>query len=124
MSKKELLFSVTAKDCRWDYFVGQGNGGQNKQKTNSAVRCTHVASGAMGTSQEERSQDLNKRKAFVRMAETKEFKLWHKLETAKRLGKLADIEKVVAEQMSESNLRVDVHDEAGRWVEVKSEDLK
>ena len=45
-STRQLLFSVTANDCDWSYTRGTGNGGQKKNKTNSAVHCKHRASGA------------------------------------------------------------------------------
>ena len=50
-----ILFSVTAKDCRWDYFRGSGKGGQKSNMTSSRVRCTHKESGAVGQSDETRS---------------------------------------------------------------------
>ena len=53
---KKLLFSVTAADCRFDYYRGSGKGGQKRNKTSSAVRCTHIASGAVGASDDTRSQ--------------------------------------------------------------------
>lgn len=41
------------------------------------------------------------------MAQTKEFKNWHKIECAKRLGLLNDIEKILDEQMSDNNLKIE-----------------
>lgn len=41
------------------------------------------------------------------MAESKEFKAWHKLECARRLGQAIDIEKSVDEMMREANLKID-----------------
>jgi len=64
MKEKEILFSVTASDCRFDYYSGTGAGGQARNKSLSAVRCTHIASGAVGKSEEERSQKQNKITAF------------------------------------------------------------
>ena len=116
MTKKELLFSVTAKDCRWDYFRGHGKGGQKRNKTSSSVRCTHMASGAVGTSQDERSQSKNKSTAFGRMANTKQFKLWLQLETSKRMGIQEQIEEAVEKAMQEKNIRVEIK-ENGRWKE-------
>ena len=49
---KTLLFSVTAGDCKWDYYRGTGSGGQKKNKTSNCVRCTHTASGAVGKSED------------------------------------------------------------------------
>ena len=76
---KELLFSVTASDCDWSYTKGTGAGGQKRNKTSSAVHCTHRLSGAHGYSEASRSQLDNKRDAFVKMVQTEEFKQWHPL---------------------------------------------
>ena len=40
---KELLFSVTAADCDWQYIRGTGPGGQKRNKTETKVRCVHRA---------------------------------------------------------------------------------
>ena len=72
MDEKKLLFSVTAKDCRWDYYRGSGKGGQKRNKTSSAVRCTHTASGAVGKAEDTDSQVKNKKLAFTRMAKSNE----------------------------------------------------
>ena len=79
---KEILFKITAKDCKWDYYRGSGKGGQKKNKTSSAVRCTHKASKAVGRAQDTRSQKKNKGLAFRRMFETKEFQNWLRMEIA------------------------------------------
>src|ERR1035437_8145808 len=76
MKKRTKMFSITAEDCQWDVFRGSGDGGQKKQKTSSGVRCTHEPSGAIGKSTESREQSQNRRKAFLRMTETAEFKSW------------------------------------------------
>lgn len=72
---RELLLSVTAKDCEWDYFRAGGKGGQKQNKTSSGARCRHRASGAVGESREERSQLQNRKKAFRKMAESEKFKV-------------------------------------------------
>lgn len=116
---KELLFSVTAADCDWSYTRGTGKGGQKKNKTSSAVHCTHRPSGAHGYSEATRSQLDNRRDAFRKMAESKEFKTWHKLETAKRLGQLADVDEKVAREMR--NIKVEIKDD-GKWTAVDKDD--
>ena len=112
---KELLFSVTAKDCRFDYYKGSGKGGQKRNKTSSAVRCTHLDSGAVGQSDDTRSQHSNKIMAFSRMAETKEFKAWHTLEVSKKLGILDRINDYVDKEMNSQNICVEFKTN-GLWV--------
>lgn len=111
----EILFSVTANDCRWDYFRGTGKGGQKRNKTSSGVRCTHKDSGAVGVSDDTRSQHQNKRIAFQRMAETAAFNAWHKMECARRMGKAAQIEDAVNEAMRPQNIRVEYRNADGKW---------
>lgn len=119
---KQLILSVTAKDCRFDYFKGSGTGGQKKNKTSSAVRCTHVASGAVGQSQDGRSQLHNKQTAFVRMAGTQKFKNWLRVETARRMGMEDEAQRKVELSMRESNLKTEIRVD-DKWVEVKPSEL-
>ncbi len=64
---RELVWSATKKDFRVDTFRGQGPGGQHRNKTDSAVRITHIESGLSAMSQSERSQRVNKSIAFRRL---------------------------------------------------------
>ena len=73
---RELIFSITLKDCEVQTFRCGGPGGQKQNKTSSGVRVIHRDSGARGESREHRSQLQNKKVAFRRMAETPEFKRW------------------------------------------------
>ena len=116
MTKRELLFSVTASDCEWSYTKGSGNGGQKKNKTSSAVHCAHQPSGARGYSEASRSQLDNKKDAFVKMVGTKEFKSWHQQETWKKLGVLDEIERAVKDGLQPANLRMEIKIN-GKWVE-------
>lgn len=59
---------------------GSGKGGQNRNKRDTAVRIVHRASGAVGESQEERSQLQNKRLAFRRMVAHQKFQTWLRLQ--------------------------------------------
>lgn len=104
---RKLLFSVTIKDCRVDTFRAGGKGGQHQNKTETGVRVVHEPSGAVGESREEKSQLLNKRKAFRKMAESKKFKLW-----ARTRG-LEPIDDVVDRQMEDKNLRIEGRGESG-----------
>lgn len=80
---RELLFSITKKDLRIETMRASKNGGQRGDKVETAVRITHPASGAVGFSQDERLQKDNKRMAFRRLVQSKEFVNWLKMEAAK-----------------------------------------
>lgn len=113
---KTLLFSVTAKDLKFVATRGSGPGGQHRNKVATAIRCIHESSGAVGYACDERSQYRNKKTAFRRMAESKKFQDWIKIEAARVSGQQAEIEKQVQEQMQPHNIKCEVHDENGLWV--------
>lgn len=112
---KELLFSVTAKDCDFEVMRGTGPGGQKRNKTESKVRCTHRDSKATAYSDISRSQHENRRDAFVKMVNTPEFKKWHKLETMRRLGTLAEIEETVEKELRKVKVEGIID---GKWTEI------
>lgn len=111
----ELIFSVTASDCRWEYYRGSGAGGQHRNKTSSAVRCTHEPSGAVGQADDTRSQHENRRLAFSRMAKSGEFQRWLRLEAARRTGKLLAAQEAVDRAMTPGALRIEGKTDKGTW---------
>lgn len=115
---KRILFSVTRDDCDWQAFRAGGPGGQHQNKVSSAVRCIHRASGAVGESRSERSQHINKQIAFRHMCESLKFKIWHKIETARRLGRKS-IDEIVDESMAVKNIKVEIRSDSG-WTETVS----
>lgn len=59
---------LAARDLHFDNYRASGPGGQHVNKTNSAVRVTHLPTGLTAQAQEERSQLRNKTLAVARLA--------------------------------------------------------
>lgn len=68
------------KDIKIDKMRASGPGGQHVNKTESAIRVTHIPTGLIAVAQEERSQYLNKKLALSRLSEKlKQFDISKKL---------------------------------------------
>ncbi len=63
----ELSDERLMQECRVENYRASGPGGQKRNKTSSAVRITHLASGVCAIGTESRSQHDNRRKALARL---------------------------------------------------------
>jgi peptide chain release factor 2 len=84
---QEINIEIREEDLKMDVFRASGAGGQHVNKTSSAVRLTHIPTGLVVASQQERSQHKNKQTA-LKILKNK----MYQLEAAKQAAKKAEMD--------------------------------
>lgn len=120
---RDLILSLRKSDFVVTPFKSSGPGGQHRNKTATAIRIEHPASGARAEATESRSQDQNKKAAWKRLRETETFQAWLKRAIAeasltnqqKRALEEATLRRVEA-QMQPKLILIEVKDDNGNWV--------
>ena len=97
---EEINIEIRDEDIRMDVFRASGAGGQHVNKTSSAVRLTHIPSGIVVSSQQERSQFKNKATA-MKMLKNR----LYKLEAERQAKKKAELDATKADVSFGSQIR-------------------
>ena len=105
----EIEIVVNTDDIRWDVFRASGAGGQHVNRTESAVRVTHIPTGIVAECQQDRSQHRNREIAMTMLKSR-----LYQLELRKRQAEQDKIEAGKSKIEWGSQIRSYVLDD--RWV--------
>ena len=115
--KGKLLFSITKKDFKLEYFSGSGAGGQYRNKHQNCVRLYHPGSGVRVTGQSNRNRIANLREAFHNLVSHPTFRLWLNRRINEVVTKETIKEKVEKLIIQTENLKIE-YKVKNKWEEV------
>jgi peptide chain release factor 1 len=75
--------AISGEDCNLEVYRGSGNGGQNRNKTSTAVRLRHKLTGIVVESEDSRSQWENRQRAMAKL--TRILNDQHEVEVAQKI---------------------------------------
>lgn len=104
-NRKHVL-TLTKKDFKVTYYRASGAGGQHRNKTDSAVRITHIETGAQEYCETHRQQGKNKAEALKKFKNNPKFMAWIKTE--------CEIDRA----LEEGDILFEGKSEEGKWVEI------
>ncbi len=102
---EDIEIEIDAKDIKVDTYRASGAGGQHINKTDSAVRMTHIPTGCVSTCQNERSQIKN-RDTALKILKSMVYQKLREEEEAKRNEKLAEKRNI---EWGSQNRNYDLH---------------
>ncbi len=114
---KELLFSITKKDFKLEWFSGTGAGGQYRNKHQNCLRLTHIESGVTVTGQSNRDRIANQKEAMQNLLNNPKFKMWHTMRVKEALDGIT-LEQKVDQMIQPENLKIECQED-GIWKEIK-----
>jgi len=96
----ESQIRLNPQDLSWQFYRASSQGGQNVQKVSSAVRLVHQPTGIVVTSEQERTQEQNRKIAL----ELLRSKLWEQ-EELKKESTIAGYRSVIGRGMRSEKIR-------------------
>ena len=119
----ELLFSITKKDLKIDYFSGKGAGGQHRNRHKNCVRLFHKDSNTRVTGQSNKEKRSNIKEALNNLVKHPSFKCWLNIrvyESDEQKKHNKSIDELVDGMMNFLNIRTETKVN-GKWTEENNE---